>query len=103
MALKRSIETELVLQEIEAPEGRRGCHGLGGLRFSGGGRKMAKTDVEVRLVGEDGNAFGILGRVSKALRKAGYDQDFVNGYMKEATAGDYDHLLLVTMDYVHVL
>jgi hypothetical protein len=28
-------------------------------------------DVSVRLVGEDGNAFAIMGRVSAALRDAG--------------------------------
>ena len=30
------------------------------------------TNVKVRLVGEDGNAFAILGRCRAALRKAGY-------------------------------
>ena len=60
------------------------------------------TDVRVKLIGEDGNAFAILGKVSKALRKAGYDLDFIKAYQEEAMAGDYDTLLQTTMLYVHV-
>ncbi len=30
-----------------------------------------KTDIHVRLVGEDGNIFFILGRVREALRRGG--------------------------------
>lgn len=60
------------------------------------------TDVRVKLIGEDGNAFSILGKVSKALREAGYDQTFIDGYVKQATSGDYDNLLMTTMVYVEV-
>jgi hypothetical protein len=60
-----------------------------------------KTDVHVKLVGEDGNAFAILGKTKKALIKAGY-KDLAEQYMKEATSGDYDHLLAVTQQYVEV-
>jgi len=58
-------------------------------------------DVHVTLVGEDGNAFAILGRVSKALRRAGYPEAAA-AYMDEATAGDYDQLLAVTLCWVDV-
>ncbi len=54
----------------------------------------------VRLVGEDGNAFAILGRVRRALREAGASPGYVERYTREATSGDYDHLLLVTQRYV---
>jgi hypothetical protein len=57
------------------------------------------TKVQVKLVGEDGNAFAILGRVSKALRRSG-QPEAAKEYMAHATAGDYDHLLQVTMEYV---
>ncbi len=56
---------------------------------------------KVKLVGEDGNAFAILGRVTKALRKAGMKKE-VALFMEEATAGDYDHLLRTAMKYVEV-
>jgi len=58
--------------------------------------------VVVRLVGEDGNAFAILGAVSKALRRAGVASDEVAAFYKEATAGDYDHLLQTAMRWVEV-
>lgn len=56
-------------------------------------------DVVVKLVGEDGNAFSILGRVSKALKRAGY-ADGAKEFMAEATSGDYDHLLATVQRYV---
>jgi hypothetical protein len=62
---------------------------------------MAKTDLTVRLIGEDGNAFNILGKVRKALTKAGY-KDLAEQYIEEATSGDYNNLLAVTMEYVEV-
>lgn len=60
------------------------------------------TDVKVKLIGEDGNAFAILGKVSKELRRAGYDLDFIKEYQAQAMSGDYDNLLQVTMNYVEV-
>ena len=59
-------------------------------------------EVNVSLVGEDGNAFAILGRVQKALRRAGVPKEELDAYFAEATSGDYDHLLRVTMDWVEV-
>lgn len=61
------------------------------------------TNVEVKLIGEDGNAYYILGKVSKELKKAGYDKEFIDQYKKEAMAGNYDELLQTTMKYVHVI
>ena len=60
-------------------------------------------DIEVQLTGEDGNAFGIIGRVRRALRQAGVSADEVQGFTDEATAGDYDHLLATCMRWVTVL
>jgi hypothetical protein len=57
---------------------------------------------EVSLIGQDGNAFYILGKVKKALIRAGFKEE-AEQYVKEATAGDYDHLLAVTMKYVDVV
>lgn len=55
----------------------------------------------VKLIGEDGNAFYILGKVKHALKQAGLHEQ-AEKYMEEATAGDYNHLLQVTMEYVDV-
>ena len=62
---------------------------------------MKKKPV-VRLIGEDGNAFAILGKVTKAMKRAGYSQDEVKEYQAKAMSGDYDHLLATTMEYVDV-
>jgi hypothetical protein len=56
----------------------------------------------VKLVGHDGNAFSIMGRVKQSLKRAGADKEYIDGYLREATSGDYDHLLAVTMEYVEV-
>jgi hypothetical protein len=63
---------------------------------------MPKTNVTVELVGQDGNAFMILGKVTRAMKKAGVPQETIDAYKAEATSGDYDHLLQTTMDYVEV-
>jgi hypothetical protein len=54
-------------------------------------------EVEVQLTGEDGNAFFILARVSKAMKDAGVDKADIAAYKDEAIKGDYDHLLQTTM------
>ena len=63
--------------------------------------EMPKTDVEVTLTGENGNAFMVMGLTKKALQRAGHG-DLVEEYLKEAMSGDYDHLLQTTMQYVNV-
>ncbi len=56
----------------------------------------------VKLIDTNGNAFAIIGRVKDALFKAGADKEYVSKYQDEVMAGDYDNLLCVTMDYVHM-
>jgi hypothetical protein len=58
-------------------------------------------EVEVTLSGTDGNAYAILGKVRKAL-KAQVGADAAEKYKKEATSGDYDHLMSTTFKYVTV-
>jgi len=63
---------------------------------------MAKfPDVHVQLTGRDGNAFVIIGAVSSALKRAGH-REASDEFIKEATSGDYDHLLRTAMEYVEV-
>jgi len=65
---------------------------------------MTKPEIKptVKLIDTNGDAFAIIGRVKDALRKAGADKDYVKKYLDEVMCGDYDNLLCVTMDYVHV-
>jgi hypothetical protein len=60
-------------------------------------------DIEVTLVGQDGNAFFILGKVRRALKANGVPITKVDEFYKEATSSDYDHLLRTCMDWVTVL
>lgn len=57
-------------------------------------------DVHVRLVGEDGNAFFILGRVTKAMKQAGIDDVHIKRFREEAMSGDYSHLLRTVTEWV---
>lgn len=59
-------------------------------------------EVEVELVGGDGNAFVLMGKVSGALRRAGVPKEEVDEFMAEATSGDYDHLIQTCMRWVEV-
>lgn len=64
---------------------------------------MAKYDIDVKLIGTDGNAFSIMAKVNKALQKAGVSKDERDQYMAEAMSSDYDNLLRVTQEWVNVL
>ena len=64
--------------------------------------ELKQTGIEVKLIGEDGNAFAILGRVNQALRRGGYGEDFIKAFREEATSGDYNHLLATVMEVVEV-
>ncbi len=65
------------------------------------GRGAILPDVKVRLVGTDGNAFAVLGKVRRAMERAGHG-DRVKEFFAEATSGDYDHLLGTAMKWVDV-
>ena len=60
------------------------------------------SKATVRLVGEDGNAFAIMGRVSAALKKVGISGEEREAFRQQAMSGDYDHLLRTVMEWVEV-
>lgn len=57
-------------------------------------------NIQVKLVGEDGNAFAIMGRVTKAMRSANVPPEVVAEFREEATSGGYDRLLQTCMKYI---
>lgn len=59
-------------------------------------------EIEVQLSGGDSNAFAIIGKVSRALRRAGLSEDVAKEFRAEATSGDYDHLLQTCIRWVDV-
>ena len=56
----------------------------------------------VKLVGEDGNAFSILGKVIAALKKSKVSEEVIGLYKKHAMSGDYEHLMQVSMQFCEV-
>ena len=59
-------------------------------------------EIEVQLTGEDGNAFFIIGRVSKALKRGGAKPEDIKAFSDKAMSGDYDNVLRTCMEYVNV-
>ena len=57
--------------------------------------------IKVRLSGEDGNAFSILGRVTKALRNARVPVEERKKFQAEATKTDYNNVLQTVMRWVN--
>ena len=50
-----------------------------------------------KIVGEDGNAFAVMGRVKKALKSSGQGH-LIPSFLERAMAGDYNNLLAVCME-----
>lgn len=57
---------------------------------------MTKHPI-VKLTGQDGNAFAILGLCQRAACTAGWSQEHINTVMDDMRSGDYNHLLQVAM------
>lgn len=47
----------------------------------------------LKLAGEDGNAFFIVGRACQAAKEAGWPKEAIRDFQKEALAGSYGDLL----------
>ena len=56
-------------------------------------------EVNIPLIGEDGNAYAILGRVSRAMKRAGIHESEWDDFYAQATSGDYDNLLVTVMTW----
>ena len=52
------------------------------------------------LVGVDGNAFSVMGYVSKAMLRSGFTTKEKDEYLADAQSSDYNHLLFVSVQMV---
>ena len=59
-----------------------------------------QNKVELKLIGVDGNAFMLLAKARRVALANGMDWEKIE---KEATGGDYDHLLQTLMEYFEVV
>lgn len=55
-----------------------------------------------KLIGEDGNIFYILGRVSRVLKESGRDNQAKECSDRVMAAGSYDEALRIVMEYVDI-
>lgn len=54
--------------------------------------------VALKLTGVNGNAYALMGAAKRAASKAGVPAADIEAVLKEAMAGDYNHLLATLMD-----
>lgn len=60
-------------------------------------------NISVKLIGEDGNVFAIIGRVTAALRKGGVSKEEIDDFTKKCfSAGSYGEVLGLVMEMVEV-
>ena len=60
---------------------------------------MPKKKFGMALVGEDGNAFAIMGRFKSEAKRNGWTPEEIKEVLDECQSGDYDHLLQTIMEY----
>lgn len=59
-------------------------------------------NIKAKLIGQDGNAFAIIGTVKQALRKGGVSSEEIDEFFTEATSGDYNNVIVTAMNWVTV-
>ena len=59
-------------------------------------------NIKAKLIGQDGNAFAIIGTVQRELRRGGVSDDEINKFVTEATSGDYDNVIQTALRWVSV-
>ena len=64
---------------------------------------MCETKPVLELVGQDGNAFNVLGLARQAARNAGWPKEKIDAFLNEAMAGDYNRLLATCQDNFEVV
>ena len=62
---------------------------------------MAKTSIEVKIIGADGNVYNLLGICRRALQKV-RRMDLWDEFYAEATSGDYNHALATIAEYFEI-
>lgn len=61
-----------------------------------------KEKPTVNLSESNGNAFSIIVKIRRVLVKAGYSRERIEEFSKEATSGDYDHVIQTAMKWCDV-
>ena len=59
-------------------------------------------DITVELIGQDSNAFNLLGICRRAMKQADLPQSEIEAFTTEATSSDYNHLLITCTEWFNV-
>ncbi len=59
-------------------------------------------EITVQLIGQDSNAYNLLGICRRAMIKNRLPQSEIDTFMQEATSSNYDHLLATVCEYFNV-
>jgi hypothetical protein len=63
---------------------------------------MKQTGIEVKLLGEDGNVFFIIGAVSRALKENGYAKEAKEYASQAMSCSSYEDVLILTDSVVQI-
>ena len=58
---------------------------------------------ELKLIGEDGNVFVIIGKAVRVAKKVGWTEDEIKKFTAEMTSGDYNNALRVVQKHFDVI
>lgn len=56
----------------------------------------------VKLIGNNGNAFAIIGACIEAAKKEGWSDEKICGLIEDMMSGDYNHVLNIAADHFEV-
>ena len=63
---------------------------------------MDEEKPELKLIGEDGNAFFIICRAESAAKEFGWSQEKIDKFIEEAESGDYNNVLTTCRKYFNI-
>lgn len=64
--------------------------------------KYPEINLDIDDFSADGNAFALMGKVTRALRRNGVSPEEVEAFRKEATSGGYDELLATCFGWINI-
>lgn len=59
-------------------------------------------NISVKLLGEDGNVFNLIGKTSQALKAAGIPSQEIRDFQTEVTSGTYNDAIATITRWVNV-
>lgn len=62
--------------------------------------KVVDKTVQMQMLGEDGNAFAIMGQFQREAKRQGWSQQEIDAVLEEAKSGDYNHLLYTIDNHI---